>query len=106
MIGKKKVGKNAKILKNSFAIPKEEDAIKCIQKHKEILIDKIKRFGDYADININNPVAVAEREKIIKKYVWLRGYHRSVCILYKLPEYDFLVKFSIDPRIMKMIILT
>ena len=29
-------------LENSFAIPKEEDAIKYIQKHREILIDRIK----------------------------------------------------------------
>ena len=92
-------------LESSFAIPKEEDAIKYIQKHREILIDKIKQYGDYADINIDNLGAVVEREKIIKKYVWLWGYHRSVCILYGLEEYDLPVKFSIDYRIMKMIVL-
>lgn len=92
-------------LEKLFTIPKEEDTIKYIQRHREILIDKIKQYGDYADININNLRAVVEREKIIEKYVWLWRYHRSVCILYKLPEYELPIKFSIDPRIMKMIVL-
>ena len=45
-------------LESSFEIPKEEDAVNYIQKHREILIDKIKQYGDYADINIDNIGAV------------------------------------------------
>ena len=46
-----------------------------------------------------------EREKIIKKYIWLWLYHRKICDLYKLPEYDVRIGFDIDVRIMKWVIL-
>ena len=44
-------------------------------------LTKIKQYGNYADININNLEALAEREKIIKKYVWLWGYHKMERIM-------------------------
>ena len=58
-------------LENSFAIPKKEDVIKYIQKHREILIDKIKQYGNYENIDINNLNEINGREKVIKKYIWL-----------------------------------
>ena len=75
-------------LESSFAIPKEEDVIKYIQKHREILIDKIKQYGNYENIDINNLNEINGREKVIKKYIWLLSFHRSICGLYELPEYD------------------
>lgn len=92
-------------LQNSFKIPKEGDAERLIQAHRSVLINKIKRYGSYADVNINNSTEVNEREKVIKKYIWLWLYHRKICSLYKLSEYDLRISLDIDVRVMKMIVL-
>ncbi len=88
-----------------FKIPQNEDVEHLIQAHKSVLIDKIKRYGSYADVDINNSSELYEREKVIKKYIWLWLYHRKICDLYKLPEYDLRINLDIDVRIMKMIVL-
>lgn len=92
-------------LQNSFKIPKEGDAERLIQAHRSVLINKIKRYGSYADVNINNPSEVNEREKVIKKYIWLWLYHRTICNLYKFPEYDLRISLDIDVKVMKMVAL-
>ncbi|MDE5598497.1 MAG: hypothetical protein K2J04_11805, partial [Lachnospiraceae bacterium] len=88
-------------LKNSFKIPQKGDAESFIQTHKTVLVDKLKRYGSYADVNINNQSELYEREKIIKKYIWLWAYHNKVCELYRLPEYQVRIIFGIDLRVMK-----
>ena len=92
-------------LQNSFKIPQKGDAESLIQAHKSVLVDKLKRYGSYVDVNINNPDELHEREKIIKKYIWLWLYHRKICDLYKLPEYDVRIGLDIDVRIMKLVVL-
>ena len=88
-------------LQNSFKIPQKGDAESFIQTHKTVLVDKLKRYGSYADVNINNQSELYEREKIIKKYIWLWAYHNKVCELYRLPEYQVRIIFGIDLRVMK-----
>ncbi|MBD5444003.1 MAG: hypothetical protein HDR29_00445, partial [Lachnospiraceae bacterium] len=92
-------------LQNSFKIPQKGDAESLIQAHKSVLVDKLKRYGSYVDVNINNPDEIHERERIIKKYIWLWLYHRKICDLYKLPEYDVRIVLDIDVRIMKLVVL-
>ena len=53
------------------------------------------------DVNINNASDLCEREKIIKKYIWLWAYHNKVCELYGLPKYQVQIILGIDLRVMK-----
>jgi len=88
----------------SFQIPKNGYAENLIQVHKSILIDKIKKYGNYAGADINNANELCEREKIIKKYIWLWAYHNKVCELYRLLKYQVHIILSMDFRVMKLTI--
>lgn len=92
-------------LQHSLKIPQKGDAENFIRVHKSVLIDKIKKYGSYAGVNINDASELYEREKVIKKYIWLWLYHRKLCDLYKLSEYDLQISLDIDVRVMKMVIL-
>lgn len=85
----------------SFQILENGYIERLIQTHKLVLMDKIKRYGSYADVNINNKSELCEREKIIKKYIWLWSYHNKVCELYRLSEYQVQIILGIDLRVMK-----
>ena len=85
----------------SFQILENGYIESLIQVHKSVLINKIKRYGSYADVNINNASDLCEREKIIKKYIWLWAYHNKVCELYGLPKYQVQIILGIDLRVMK-----
>ncbi|KAI4446874.1 hypothetical protein C823_001392 [Eubacterium plexicaudatum ASF492] len=85
----------------SFQILENGYIESLIQVHKSVLIDKIKRYGSYVDVNINNASELCEREKITNKYIWLWAYHNKVCELYRLSEYQVQIILGIDLRVMK-----
>ncbi len=59
-----------------------QDPLRLLERHKSRIIQKIKEFGQYNDIDISAPNAVktAElREKILKKYLWVMMVHNYIC---------------------------
>lgn len=88
----------------SFQAPSKEYIESFIQAHRLVLMDKIKRYGTYVDIDINSTIELYAREKIIAKYIWLWMYHNKICELYELPEFQVSIVCGIDPRVIKMII--
>ena len=88
----------------SFQMPENGYTESLIQIHKSVLVDKIKRYGNFADVNINCASELCAREKIIKKYCWLWAYHNKVCELYKLSKYQVRIILGIDFRVMKLTI--
>lgn len=92
-------------IQSIFEVPQEGYNESLIQAHKLVLIDKIKKYGNYTDININDINELLEREKIIKKYIWLWLYHRKICDLYKLSQYHIPIILDINVKVMKLVIL-
>lgn len=47
--------------------------------HKAIVVQKIKEYCNYNDVDKSDSKAVAQRESIIRKYLWLLRYHNGAC---------------------------
>lgn len=61
-----------------------------LEKHKNILIEKINKYSTYDDVK--NQKEAKQRERVIKKYHWVLSYHNLMCKLYN--EMDFEIKFA------------
>ena len=82
------------------------DNKQLIEQHKLRIIQKIKEFGNYDDLNVLNIDDVKEagiREYILKKYLWVLSFHNYICIIYGLPEF-YMIKCgsTCDIRFMRM----
>lgn len=88
----------------SFQVPSKEYIESSIQVHRSVLMDKVKRYGTYIDIDLSSTIELYAREKIIAKYIWLWMYHNKICELYGVPEYQVPIICGIDPRVIKLII--
>ena len=82
------------------------DNKQLIEQHKLRVIQKIKEFGKYDDLNvsINDDVKEADiREYILKKYLWVLSFHNYICIEYNLPEFYMIKSGStVDIRFMRI----
>lgn len=88
-----------------FNPPEKNYCKNSILNHQQMLIDKIRKYGNYNDLEINNESKLRLREKVIKKHIWLCLYHRYICNLYELQEYDVPAIVDVDPRVMRPIII-
>lgn len=82
------------------------DNKQLIKQHKTRIIQKIKEFGKYDDLNVLNADDVKEadtRERILKKYLWVLSFHNYLCIIYNLPE-SYMIKSgsTCDIRFMRL----
>lgn len=59
---------------------------KDLEKHCEKVRGKLKQYAGKANINPNMKLE-EEREKVLKKYIWVSLYHNFVCDMYNLPKY-------------------
>lgn len=73
-----------------------------LEQHKTHIIQKIKEFGKYDDLEVSAIDKADAREHILKKYLWVLFFHNCVCIVYHFP--DCMIKFgcSCDIRFMRM----
>lgn len=82
------------------------DNKQLIEEHKLRIIQKIKEFGKYDDLNVLSIDDVKEagiREYILKKYLWVLSFHNYICIIYGLPEFYMIKSGSTcDIRFMRM----
>jgi hypothetical protein len=52
--------------------------------HREVIAKRINIYCNYEDIEKTDKKQVAEREKVIRKHIWVLRYHNSICQRYGL----------------------
>ena len=57
-----------------------------VDSHRTVLANRIKQYCHYNDVDKTNTRQVAEREKTIRKHIWVLRFHNSVCDSYDLPH--------------------
>lgn len=73
-----------------------------LAQHKEHIIEKIKEYGKYDDLEIDAEQKAELREYILKKYLWVLSFHNQVCIAYHFPECIINFGSTCDIRFMRM----
>ena len=81
-----------------------EDYYAILSAHKEIVLDKVNHYCNYNDIDKTNKAAIIEREKIIRKYIWLLRYHYTMCLERKFPAGIFPYQFGCDSTVLRTIV--
>ncbi len=78
------------------------DQKKWLEQHKTHIIQKIKEFGKYDDLEISAIKEADVREHILKKYLWVLSFHNYVCMVYHFPECMIKSGSTFDIRFMRM----
>lgn len=73
-----------------------------LEAHKEHIIQKIKKYGKYDDLDISAVKEANTQEHILKKYLWTLSFHNYVCKKYHLEECMIQSGSTCDIRFMKM----
>lgn len=72
--------------------------------HREVIAKRINTYCNYEDIEKTDKKQVAEREKVIRKHIWVLRYHNSICQRYGL---NFLVlphKYGCDMNNLRTVV--
>ena len=81
------------------------DQIQQLERHTLRIIEKIKKFGKYDDLDAvseEGAKLAAIREHILKKYLWVMMFHNSICIKYDVPSCLIKSGSTCDIRFMRM----
>lgn len=70
--------------------------------HKDRLVEKVKIYGNYNDIPIENDKDAELREKILKKYIWAINFHNNICQIYHLENCCLRINSSFDVRFLRL----
>lgn len=70
-------------------------------RHKEVVEEQLKKYGSNADISNGEIRKADEREKTLRKYIWVMAFHNLVCGVYQKPEYIILARCNCDARFLK-----
>lgn len=73
-----------------------------LERHRDQTIQKIKEFGQYADLDITAVEEAKMRENILKKYLWVLSFHNYICYIYHFPECMIRSGSTCDIRFMRM----
>lgn len=79
--------------------------IQRLEQHKLRIIQKIKEYGQYDDLDVSSTAGIKEagmREHILKKYLWVLMFHNYICMAYHLPEYRIKSGSTCDIRFLRM----
>ena len=71
-----------------------------LSKHKERVEEQIKKHGDYIDLGLDDREKALQRERVLKKYVWVMKYHNDMCCRYNKMQYFIDSKANCDTRFM------
>ena len=71
-----------------------------LSKHKERVEEQIKKHGDYIDLGLDDLEKALQRERVLKKYVWVMKYHNDMCCRYNKMQYFIDSKANCDTRFM------
>ena len=72
--------------------------------HREMVIQRVQDYCHYRDVDKTDQTAVLQREKVIRKYVWLLRYHISMCRQRKFEPGLFSFKFNCDKNVLRQIV--
>lgn len=75
-----------------------------LKRHKECVVEKINVYGNYNDIELNNPDKAIHRERILKKYAWALAYHNDIFNKFLGNKYYISSIANCDPRFMTLMI--
>ncbi|MBD5504069.1 MAG: hypothetical protein HDR09_10100 [Lachnospiraceae bacterium] len=78
------------------------DQKQWLEQHKAHIIQKIKEFGKYDDLEISAINEADVREHILKKYLWVLSFHNYVCMVYHVPECMIKSGSACDIRFMRI----
>lgn len=78
------------------------DQKQWLELHKAHVIQKIKEFGNYDDLEISAGEKAKARETILKKYLWVQSFHNYVCMTYGFQECMIKSGSTCDVRFMRM----
>lgn len=81
-----------------------EDYYAILWAHREMVIKEVKEYCNYNDVEKTDPAAVLQREKIIRKYMWLLRYHVSMCQERKFQQGLFPFRFGCDETVLRQIV--
>ncbi len=73
-----------------------------LKEHKEHIIQKIKKYGKYDDLDISDDKGATIREHILKKYLWTLSFHNCICQIYHFKECMIQSGSTCDIRFMRM----
>ena len=73
-----------------------------LKRHKEIVEEQLRKYGQNDDIATGDANAADIREQILKKYIWVMAYHNLICEFYKKPDHKILSRCNCDTRFLKM----
>lgn len=81
------------------------DQMKLLEQHKNQIIEKLKEYGQYSDLDVSSLQGTKDaelREYILKKYLWVMMFHNYVCIRSNAPEHMIKSGSTCDIRFMRM----
>lgn len=80
------------------------DINKMLERHKQIVEEKLIKYSDYSRFNTNDIKAFEINEKVLKKYVWAMVYHNYICALNHNTEQFINTNGNCERRHMKLVI--
>lgn len=73
-----------------------------IEQHKKFVTEKLKEYGNYSDLDITDQKSIKERDKILKKYLWVTYFHNLICEKNNLPDCKIYSSANCDAKFMEM----
>lgn len=81
-----------------------ENYYAILMAHKEMVIKKVQDYCHYRDVDKTDQTAILQREKVIRKYVWLLRYHVSMCQERMFSKGMFPFQFGCDENVLRQIV--
>ena len=78
--------------------PQFEEVLK---QHKTRVENYLKKYGKDQDIEVQAASDAEQREKILRKYIWIMAYHNDICNFYQKPDLKILTKCNCDRRFVR-----
>ena len=69
--------------------------------HKTRVEDNLKKYGNNRDIETQAVSDAEQREKILRKYIWIMAFHNDICDYYQKTDLKILTKCNCDRRFVK-----
>ena len=90
--------------KYSGLVETRDDYYATMLNHKKVVMYKVKDNCNFNGVDKTDQIAVSQREKIIRKYVWLLRYHNSICEEHKFRQGMFAHKYGCDMNFLRLIV--
>ena len=89
--------KDYESVQKNLMLNRQERLDEYLQKHKGVILEKIKSDCNYETVNKKDSKAVAAKAKVIQKFKWLVVFHNRLCYLYKKPDLIINICYTFDP---------